>query len=208
MTVGRRFRWFACVGRIDFVVHHRGWCSSSTVTEFSIPSTFRNLPAFSKIRRGWDHRFTPRSALSYLLLKYLHVLGAIVILGTGTGIAFFMLMAHLSRDTDFIGRTGSVVVQADKLFTATAVTVQPVTGYLLMRETGVPFTEGWMVASLILYGVAGMFWLPVVWIQARMRDLALEAAAAGKPLPQRYHRLFRITAGSLRSFPAHRHLNI
>jgi uncharacterized membrane protein len=134
----------------------------------------------------------PRPALTYLLLKYLHVLGAIVILGTGTGIAFFMLMAHLSRDADFIGRTGSVVVQADKLFTATAVAIQPLTGYLLMRETGVPFSEGWMVASLVLYGVAGMFWLPVVWIQACMRDLALEAAAAGTPLPQRYHHLFRI----------------
>ena len=130
--------------------------------------------------------------MSYLLLKYLHVLGAIIILGTGTGIAFFMLMAHLSRDPDFIGRTGSVVVQADKLFTATAVAIQPLTGYLLMRETGNLFSEGWMVASLILYGVAGMFWLPVVWIQARMRDIALEAAAAGTSLPQRYHYLFRI----------------
>ena len=144
------------------------------------------------MRRRWNHRFKRRSALSYLLLKYLHVLGAIVILGTGTGIAFFMLMAHLSRDADFIGRTGSVVVLADKLFTATAVVAQPVSGYLLMRATGVPFTEGWMIASLVLYGVAGMFWLPVVWIQARMRDLALEAAAAGRPLPLRYHRLFRI----------------
>jgi len=126
------------------------------------------------------------------VLKYLHVIGAVVILGTGTGIAFFMLMAHLSEDAAFIGRTGSVVVLADKLFTATAVVVQPVTGYLLMRETGFPFSEGWIIASLVLYAVAGAFWLPVVWIQARMRDLALQAAAAGGPLPDRYHRLFRI----------------
>ena len=137
-------------------------------------------------------RHAPGPALSDLLLKYLHVLGAVVILGTGTGIAFFMLMAHLSRDAAFIGRTASVVVRADMLFTATAVVVQPVTGYLLMRETGVTFSEGWIVASLVLYGAAGAFWLPVVWIQARMRDLALEAAAGGTPLPERYHRLFRI----------------
>jgi len=126
------------------------------------------------------------------VLKYLHVIGAVVILGTGTGIAFFMLMAHLSEDAAFIGRTGSVVVLADKLFTATAVVVQPVTGYLLMRESGFPFSEGWIVASLVLYAVAGAFWLPVVWIQAQMRDLALQAAAAGAPLPDRYQRLFRI----------------
>ena len=79
--------------------------------------------------------------MSYLLLKFLHVLGAIVILGTGTGIAFFMLMAHLSRDAAFIGRTAGIVVRADWLFTATAVAIQPVTGYLLMRELGIPFTE-------------------------------------------------------------------
>ncbi len=130
--------------------------------------------------------------MSYLLLKFLHVLGAVVILGTGTGIAFFMLMAHLSRDAAFIGRTAGVVVQADMLFTATAVAVQPVTGYLLMRELGIPFTEGWLVLSLGLYALAGIFWLPVVWIQARMRDLAQEAAAKGAPLPERYHRLFRV----------------
>ncbi len=64
----------------------------------------------------------------YFALKYLHVLGAIVILGTGSGIAFFMLMAHRSRDTAFIARTAAVVVIADMLFTLTAVLLQPVTG--------------------------------------------------------------------------------
>ena len=59
--------------------------------------------------------------MSYLTLKFLHVIGAVVILGTGTGIAFFMLMAHLSREVAFIARTAGVVVLADMLFTATAV---------------------------------------------------------------------------------------
>jgi uncharacterized membrane protein len=130
--------------------------------------------------------------LAYELLKFAHVLGAIVILGTGTGIAFFMLMAHLSRDANFIGKTATVVVRADMIFTATAVAIQPVTGYLLMRETGFAVSTGWIAFSLILYGIAGVFWLPVVWMQARMRDLALEAAADDNPLPALYHRLFRL----------------
>ncbi len=129
--------------------------------------------------------------MSYEILKFLHVLGAIVILGTGTGIAFFMLMAHRTGDIRFIGKTAGVVVQADMIFTATAVVIQPVTGYLLMRRLGISLAEGWLAASLGLYLVAGVFWLPVVWIQARMRDIALDAARAGTPLPPRYHRLFR-----------------
>ena len=129
--------------------------------------------------------------MSYEILKFLHVLGATVILGTGTGIAFFMLMAHRTGDARFIGRTAFIVVQADMIFTATAVVIQPVTGYLLTRQLGIPFTEGWLAVSVVLYVVAGVFWLPVVWIQARMRDLALEAARDGTPLPLRYRRLFR-----------------
>lgn len=130
--------------------------------------------------------------MTYLILKYLHVLGAIVILGTGTGIAFFMLMAQRTGDTGHIARTAATVVLADFLFTATAVVVQPVTGWLLARETGLPLTEGWMVASLALYGVAGAFWLPVVWMQRRMRDLARAAHEKGAALPAEYQRLFRL----------------
>jgi uncharacterized membrane protein len=130
--------------------------------------------------------------MAYLVLKYLHVLGATVILGTGTGIAFFMLMAHLSRDAGFVARTAGVVVIADALFTATAGIAQPLTGTLLARSLGLPLTEPWLAASLGLYAVAALFWLPVVWMQIRMRDLARDAAAADAALPPAYHRLFRL----------------
>ncbi|QDG74783.1 DUF2269 domain-containing protein [Labrenzia sp. PHM005] len=129
--------------------------------------------------------------MTYFFLKYVHVIGAVILLGTGTGIAFFMLMAHRSRDPAFIAKTSAVVVAADTLFTATAVIAQPVSGYLLIREVGYPMTSGWILASLALYGVAGAFWLPVVWFQIRMRDLAKEAAANDTRLPVAYYKFFR-----------------
>lgn len=103
-----------------------------------------------------------------------------------------MLMAHLSDDALFIGRTARVVVIADMVFTATAVIAQPITGYLLMRQTGLSFSVTWIAVSIVLYVIAGAFWLPVVWMQARMRDLALAAANARTPLPPDYYRLFRL----------------
>jgi len=129
---------------------------------------------------------------SFDLLKFLHIIGACVLFGTGAGIAFFMLMAHLSRDVAFIARTAAVVVKADMIFTASAVLVQPVTGYLLLCETGIAATEPWVLAAVGLFVVAGVFWLPVVWMQARMRDLAMEAMKEDRPLPPVYHRLFRL----------------
>lgn len=127
----------------------------------------------------------------YLLVKFFHVLGAIVILGTGTGIAFFMLMAHCTNDAAFIARTASVVVIADAIFTLSAVMLQPLTGGLLMMLSATPITEGWLLASLALYVFAGLFWIPVIFMQIEMRDLARKAAEQRAALPERYFILFR-----------------
>ena len=126
----------------------------------------------------------------YFLVKFLHVLGAIVILGTGSGIAFFMLMAHRTGDVAFIARTASVVVVADAIFTLSAVILQPLTGGLLMKLSATSFTERWLLASLALYVVAGLFWVPVVFMQIEMRDLAHKAVGQRCALPERYFVLF------------------
>ena len=128
----------------------------------------------------------------YFVLKFLHVIGAAVLLGTGAGIAFFMLMAHRTGDARIVAATARIVVRADYLFTATAVVAQPVTGLLLARSVGYSLTEGWILASIALYLVTGAFWLPVVWMQSQMRDLAAAAADAGTSLPERYRRLYRL----------------
>ena len=128
----------------------------------------------------------------FLLLKSLHIVGATVLLGTGAGIAFFMLMAHRTGDPKIIAHTAGVVVIADLLFTATAVVAQPLTGAGLATMEGYPLLRGWIAASLALYLIVGLFWLPVVWMQLRMRDLARQAVAAGTPLPLLYHRLWRL----------------
>ena len=126
----------------------------------------------------------------YLFIEYLHVLGAIVILGTGAGIAFFMLMAHRTGDAAFIARTAEVVVIADFIFTLSAVLLQPVTGGLLMWLSSTSIAEGWLITSLVLYAVAGGFWVPVVFMQIEMRDLARAAVMSVAPLPPRYFSLF------------------
>jgi len=126
----------------------------------------------------------------HFVLKFLHVIGASVLLGTGAGIAFFMSMAHLSRDAAVIAGVARIVVIADFVFTATAVVVQPVTGVLLTWNVGYSFADAWVLWSIILYLVTGAFWLPVVFMQMRMRALAQAAATAGKELPRAYHALF------------------
>jgi uncharacterized membrane protein len=128
----------------------------------------------------------------YYSLKFLHVIGAAVLLGTGAGIAFFMLMGHLSGKAAVIAAVARIVVIADFVFTATAVVAQPITGVWLARILGYSLLEGWILLSIVLYFVTGAFWLPVVWMQMRMRDLAIAATRENAPLPRAYVRLFRL----------------
>lgn len=126
------------------------------------------------------------------ILRWAHIIGACVLLGTGAGIAFFMVMAQRVKDARIIAHVAGTVVIADWLFTASAVVMQPVTGVLLAMAIGWPMGEGWILLSLGLYVFVGVLWLPVVWIQHRLRDLARAAAASGEDLPEEYHRLYRI----------------
>lgn len=126
------------------------------------------------------------------LLRWLHVVGAAVLLGTGVGIACFMVMANRTGDARLIAHVAETVVIADFAFTATAVVAQPITGYLLARQIGWALTEGWVALSLALYVITGLFWLPVVWIQMRLRDLAREASSKDGLLPPVYRRLYGI----------------
>jgi uncharacterized membrane protein len=102
-----------------------------------------------------------------------------------------MLMAHRSRDAAFIARTATTVVIADMLFTAAAVVLQPITGGWLMALSSTSPAERWLATSLGLYAVAGLFWIPVIFMQIEMRDLARLAAAQNTPLPARYFMLYR-----------------
>jgi uncharacterized membrane protein len=127
-----------------------------------------------------------------LFLRWLHVIGASVLFGTGAGIAFFMVMARRMGDVRVIAGVSRIVVLADFVFTAAAVVAQPVSGILLAHFAGWSLGEGWLILSILLYVVTGLFWLPVVWIQVQLRDMAVHAALKGERLPPRFERLFRI----------------
>ena len=127
-----------------------------------------------------------------LFLRWAHVIGACVLLGTGAGIAFFMFMAHRTGKPLIIAHTARIVVIADFVFTASAVIVQPITGALLAQALGWDILHtGWIERSLALYVLTGALWAPVVFMQHRMWRLSEEAVKADAPLPASYYRLYR-----------------
>ena len=127
----------------------------------------------------------------YLTLKWLHILSSVVLVGTGLGSAYYMFFANRSRDLAAQAVVTRLVVQADWWFTTPTVLLQPATGLAMVHLAGFPLSTPWIAASLVLYAIAGLCWLPVVWLQIRMRALAQQAAEAGTPLAPLYWRYAR-----------------
>ena len=126
----------------------------------------------------------------YAAIKVVHILGTVLLFGTGLGTAFFLLMAYRSRDLDAIRVTSGHVVIADWLFTLPAAILQPITGALLMEQLGRRYDSLWFAAVALLYVLTGLCWIPVLFIQYRLRDLA-RSAQSFAALPARFHRLMR-----------------
>lgn len=128
--------------------------------------------------------------MEYFILKYLHVISSTLLFGTGIGSAFYLLATTLTRDVRVVAAVARMVVRADWLFTATTAIAQPLTGYLLVQRMGMSMSTPWLKVSVIFYALAIACWLPVVWLQMRLRDEADRAARDGLALSLRYWRLF------------------
>ncbi|MES2262823.1 MAG: DUF2269 domain-containing protein [Pseudomonadota bacterium] len=124
--------------------------------------------------------------MDYLAIKWVHILSATLMFGTGFGTAFYMFMANRSGNVPAIALVTKLVARADWWFTTPAVIIQPLSGFWMMHLAGFTLSSSWIAWSLALYALAGACWLPVVWLQLRMRDMASAAAASGTPLPARY----------------------
>jgi uncharacterized membrane protein len=143
--------------------------------------------------------------MTYLIAKWLHILSSTILFGTGIGSAYYMLRAcvrarRAKADAAALAMVIGLVVQADWLFTTTTIVFQPLSGWLMAHTAGFPLTSKWLMWTYALYLLAGVCWLPVVWIQLRMRDMAQAATAAGTPLPPRFWQMF--TAWWMLGIPA------
>ena len=130
--------------------------------------------------------------MEYQVVKWLHILSSTLLFGTGLGSAYYMFFTSLTRHSAATAIVVRQVVWADWIFTSTTIVFQPLSGLYLLHLMQLPWTTPWILWTFVLYALAGACWLPVVWLQIRMRRMAEAAAAANTTLPPRYFRDLRI----------------
>lgn len=128
---------------------------------------------------------------TYLLLKWVHILSSVLLVGTGFGSAFYLFFIHRTRDVRAIAEVSRLVVKADYWFTAPTVILQPLSGFAIVYMAGYSINQTWLLWTYALYALAGICWLPVVWLQIQMARLARNAATTAGELPDKYWRYAR-----------------
>ena len=128
----------------------------------------------------------------YLLIKAVHIISSTILFGTGIGIAFFMFRSYFSDNIHERFYAARNTVFADYLFTLPAGIIQPVSGIALIYIAGFDWMSPWLIWTYVIYIIAGLCWLPVVWIQIQLKNMCKEACECGADLPDRYNRLFKI----------------
>ncbi len=129
--------------------------------------------------------------MTYTVVKTLHIFSMVLLFGTGLGSAFHKWMADRSENIAHIATTNRHIVLADWVFTTPTVIFQPISGFWMVYLLDIPLSTPWIGISLILYIVAGICWLPVVWLQIQMQKISAGCDSRGSPLPEIYWRMTR-----------------
>lgn len=129
--------------------------------------------------------------MSYLFVKFIHIVSSTILFGTGLGTASVMFYSYLTKDINIIAGVTRYVVIADWAFTATSGVIQLLSGLLLIYLANYSFTNFWIWGSLAGYVIAACCWFPVVYMQIKMRDMAKASQANHAELPRQFHQYFK-----------------
>ncbi len=129
---------------------------------------------------------------AYLTIKTIHILSSTILFGTGIGIAFFMFCSYFTNDVHEKLYAARNTVLADYLFTFPAVVIQPISGAWLVWQGGYGWLDWWLAITYVIYIIAALCWLPVVWIQIQLKKMLVDSVENGTKLPERYNQLFKL----------------
>ena len=110
--------------------------------------------------------------MTFLFLKWVHILSAMLLIGTGLGSAFYVWRANRAGNLQAIRFMLKNVILADWLFTVPPIILLPVTGLWLMRVNGYMFSTLWLWVSMVLFIITGLCWIPAAILQYKMKALA------------------------------------
>ena len=126
--------------------------------------------------------------MDYNTLLFIHITSVILMIGVGGGSAFYKFMADRSGNLEVIVHINKLVVLADWLFTTPSIILQPISGFMLMHLMGYGLENLWVFISVGLYIFSILLWLIAVYLQIRMKKIAIVYQNKRRELDKDYFR--------------------
>ena len=132
------------------------------------------------------------ASMSLLLLKYLHILGVVLLVGNILVSAWWKIMANRTKDATIISFAQRQVTLTDYIFTLTGAILIVMSGdmlaFMLFENT---WEITWISLGRIAFGITGFIWLFIlIPTQIRQAKLAREFVKTGS-IPETYWKLCR-----------------
>jgi uncharacterized membrane protein len=129
---------------------------------------------------------------TYIWLKTLHILGAIIFVGNIIVTAWWKLMADRTHNPVVMHFAQRQVLWTDLIFTAGGGLLLAATGFATVARGGWSMAHSWVATGVLLFALSGLIWLavliPLQFAQARLT----RGLPPGSPIPPRYWKLARL----------------
>ena len=137
---------------------------------------------------------------SYLLLKTVHLVGAVIFIGNIVVTAWWKVMADRTGDPKIVAFAQRQVTLTDWAFTFTGVMLVAVGGIGNARLHGMDMTATWLVLGNVLFAASGVIWIAIlIPLQTKLARMAREFASA-PTIPESYWRLERMWGQQAEAF--------
>lgn len=127
--------------------------------------------------------------MTYSVLKFLHVLGVVLLIGNVTVTAAWKVYADRTNNSAIVAYAQRAVIYADWAFTIPGIVLIMVGGYGMAYHDRLDLVgTGWLVWGQALFFVSGMIWL-LVLVPAQIRQSRLaRSLSPGDQIPESYWR--------------------
>ena len=128
---------------------------------------------------------------TYLVWKFLHITGVVMLLGNITVTAIWKFFADRDGRPQVLGFAQKLITYTDWSMTVWGVVLIMVGGYGLAIQGAFPLLEGWMLWAQLCFVAAGLIWMGlIVPIQIKSARLARQFQDGGA-VPDAYKLLSR-----------------
>lgn len=131
----------------------------------------------------------PDSSVLYLIFKFLHILGVVMLVGNVTVTAVWKVFADRTREVTVVAFGQRLVTITDWCLTVGGIVLLVIGGYGAAMVSNLDLLGArWLVWGQVLLAISGLIWMAILIPAQMLQGKAARSFANGGEIPESYRR--------------------